>query len=118
MQIQNWFRNAFTVESGTVFIAGYFSLSFVFSDFAVSAVFGAIVFGLYTAAYCFANRGVLGKASAILRDRTAVLFILFALLVAVQFFRVFEWNRTIIYYMIIVTCSTIILFLARNTTDS
>ena len=118
MQIQNWFRNAFTVESGTVFIAGYFSLSVVFSDFAVSAVFGAIVFGLYTAAYCFANRGVLGKASAILRDRTAVLFILFALLVAVQFFRVFEWNRTIIYYMIIVTCSTIILLLARNTPES
>ena len=117
MQILGWFRRAFTVEGAAVFIAAYFSLSFVFSDFSISAVLGAIAFGLYTAVYCYVNRSALDKAGKLLRDRTAVLFIFFVLLVTLQFLRVFEWNRTIIYYLVIVACSTIILLLTRNISE-
>lgn len=113
MQMPSWLEKAFTVESGATFVASYFSLSFVFSDFGVSAILGAIIFMLYAAAYCFVNRRAIGSARMLLKDRTAMLFVLFVLLVAVQFIRIFEWNRTVIYYLIIVTCSTTILLVAR-----
>lgn len=100
----------YTAASAPI-IAIYLSLSFVFSDFGISAVFGAFLLCLWTGIcllhFIFVKKGNMGK------PQTAHWLILaFNVLVFINILRNFSFDRTVIYYAIILAAGSVLFWIS------
>jgi hypothetical protein len=100
-------------EAGVCVIAGYFALSFIFSDFSISAVFGAAVYFAF-AAVCFVLFFVRKEWKEKKPQSVDILLLIFLLTVCFNICRNFTLDHTVLYYIIILG-SSIILFWSCGT---
>lgn len=104
----------FTVYSAPV-IAIYLALSFVFSDFGISAVIGAFLLCAWTGIclfyFLFVKKGKLELKAPHL------LVLVLNLFVFINILRNFSLNRTVIYYVIILVIGSVLFCISSPPTD-
>ena len=104
----------FTVYSAPV-IAIYLALSFVFSDFGISAVIGAFLLCVWTG-ICFLYFLFVKKGKLELKA-PHLLVLALNLFVFVNILRNFSLDRTVIYYVIILVSGSVLFWISSPPTD-
>ncbi|MBO5911879.1 MAG: O-antigen ligase family protein [Clostridia bacterium] len=108
------FKFDFTVFSAPV-IAIYLALSFVFSDFGISAVIGAFLLCAWTG-LCFLHFLFVKKGKLELKA-PHLLVLALNLFVFVNILRNFSLDRTLIYYVIILVSGSVLFWISSPPTD-
>lgn len=108
------FKFDFTIFSAPI-IAIYLALSFVFSDFGISAVIGAFLLCAWTG-MCFLYFLFIKKGKLELKAPHWLVLAL-NLLVFVNVLRNFSLDRTLIYYLIILVSGSVLFWISSPPTD-